>query len=495
MIILQTTTEYRQQTEEIIAGVDRLAELVTITTTGSSKANGQTKLLYVNKVIKPAIDWHDTLPPYLFPPLPLNSANLLALVFYFLGNHQKAFAYTKEADELYNHLLIATNLHFNYTLSAEQLTFLGHTSGHNLAIAHHYGQVACPIGQQELASTYEAAIKNAGNLQEQLFTVKHYATFLIDSGHFEKAEKLLHSMTKKTGSEAETHALNHLLAASMMARVTLPFDKARLAAIRKLQLGCIAYYETLSLQLNAGLLLLEVAEIAGFAEDFIAAKKHIEKAIQYFTAEDTPELLGEALIRKATLLYNWSKNGSPQYYKPAINTFQNALKVFKKDTHPQHFADIHHRLALIYSEIPVAEDERPLWAAFCASSFKEALAVYTRESFPYEYAMVCHNYATALMGFPEGKLHNNLDKAFNLFEEALTVRSAARYPLERTLTLLNQLELYWLLHNEDQAAETKTLAVMQAKAEEIKQLATDKKLLKKAAEHLHRLAELEQLIG
>ena len=176
--------------------------------------------------------------------------------------------------------------------------------------------------------------------------------------------------------------------------------------------------------------------------------------------EEINEFLGEASLRKATLLYTWSKNGSPQYYKPAINAFQDTLKIFKRDTHPEEFADIHHNLALIYSEIPVSSEEKPIWTAFCASSFKEALAVYKKETHPYQFAMVCHNYATALMGFPEAKQHNNLDKAFGLFEDALQVRSSKDYPFERALTLTNQLELMWLMHNETSKEESENHQLM-----------------------------------
>ena len=200
-------------------------------------------------------------------------------------------------------------------------------------------------------------------------------------------------------------------------------------------------------------------------------------------------------MRKATLLYTWSKNGSPQYYKPAINAFQDTLKVFKRDTHPQKFADVHHNLALIYSEIPVSSEEKPIWTAFCASSFKEVLAFYTQEKYPYEFAMASHNYATALMNFPEAKLHNNLDKAFGLFEDALTVRTAIAYPFERALTLLNQLALYWLMHNEDEAEELTKYNQMLEKATAIGKMVDDASLIEKANQHLEQLKNLKTILN
>ena len=90
--------------------------------------------------------------------------------------------------------------------------------------------------------------------------------------------------------------------------------------------------------------------------------------------------------------------------------------------------------------------------------------------------MCCHNYATALIGFPEAKLHNNLEKAAYFFEEALLVRTVEAHPTERALTLLNKLEMEWLLHNENPEAEKERLASMEQHMDEIKRLVNDKGL-------------------
>ena len=122
-----------------------------------------------------------------------------------------------------------------------------------------------------------------------------------------------------------------------------------------------------------------------------------------------------------------------------------------------------------------------------------ALAFYTKDEYPYEYAMVSHNYATALINFPEAKLHNNLEKSFGLFEEALQIRTAEQYPFERASTLINQLELYWLLHNET-GHEMKRLEEMNAKLNEIKTLVNDADMLEKVAFHETKLQSLKTLL-
>ncbi|WP_412560598.1 hypothetical protein [Winogradskyella sp. MIT101101] len=143
----------------------------------------------------------------------------------------------------------------------------------------------------------------------------------------------------------------------------------------------------------------------------------------------------------------------------------------------------------------MSSEEKPIWTAFCASSFKEVLAFYTKEQYPYEFAMASHNYATALMNFPEAKLHNNLDKAFGLFEDALAVRTANDYPFERALTLLNQLELYWLMHNEDESAETQKYNQMVEKATSISTMVDDKNLIEQANQHLEQLKKLKTILN
>lgn len=493
MITILTIIDNYLQIENCIHSIERLHELVVITS--DEDVNTSNKIIKVSDTtITSEIDWNDTEPPYLFPTLPFSENNLLAMVFYKLGNYQKAFEFVSEQDELYQHLLIVANLQYGYAITTEQIEFLKNTSTHNLAIVSHFGNTNPIIGNNMLQNIYEEAIKNGRTDAEKLFSVKHYVNFLLDNKFYKDAEILVRSVKNIAKSNDEINALNHLLASSLMAQIAIPYNKEELSEIADLQKQSIQYYEEKNLNVNAGLLLIEASEIANFQEDFIKAKDLINKAILYFRDEDIPEFLGEATLQKATLLYNWSKKGSPQYYKPAINAFQNALKVFKRDTHPQKFADIHHKLALIYSEIQVSELEKPIWTAFCASSFKEALAFYNKEEFPYQYAMVSHNYATALMGFPEAKLHNNLDKAFGLFEEALTIRTADNYPFERTLTILNQLELYWLINNETNEAEIKNYEDMLVKANEIKNLVEDKTLLGKAEEQLETLQKLKSFI-
>ncbi len=493
MLTILTTTDHKKQISEVISKVERLDELVTVSI-DALEIPSENKILVVNDSIKSPLDWHDTEPPYVFPEIDFSEENLLAHIFFKLGNQQKAFEYLSEDTLLYNHFLIATHLLFSYQISSEMIDFTRKIK-HNQAIVHHYGNLEETIPFQKLQDLYTEALEKAENDEIKVFTAKHYLNLLLDAGIIEKAETILKKVKEIAISDEAINALRIHEASILMEKLRVPYNPNQLEKILSLQQKSIAFYEERGLQIQAGLLLTDAAEVANFSNDFILSKDLINKAIQIFKSENIPEFLGEAGLKKAILLYTWSKNGSPQYYKAAIAAFQDTLKVFKRDIFPEKFAQVHHHLALIYSEMPSSAEEKGIWSAFSASSFKNALEIYEKDKFPYEFAMVSHNYATALMNYPPAKIHDNLAKADGFFEEALEIRTRSKYPMERALTLLNQLELYWLTHNETSEAEEKKFQQMLSKAKEVKDLVNEENLIEQANSHLKRLEHLKKIIS
>ncbi|MEM1001070.1 MAG: hypothetical protein AAGH46_00300 [Bacteroidota bacterium] len=490
MITILTTIEHYGQVKEYINSVDRLDELVYVSTENDHKFPVRIKIK--DNLLECPIDWLDQTVPYSFPALDLDCNNFLAFVFYSLGNHQKAFEYIDEHEPIFNHLIIATYLQFGYIISNDLLKSI---KDHlNFCILNHYGNVEKRMNYESLYKAYSELINSSTDPELKAFSLKHFTNLLLDNNDFNYAEILIKSQLKTKLSKPAEIALKSQLASALMGQLKLPYQEDALDAISQLQRECLEYFEEEKDLIKIGMLSIEAAEIANFKGVYIESKNLLNQAIGIFKQEDIPELLGEASLRKATLLYKWSKNGSPQYYKPAINAFQDTLKLFKRNSHPEKFADIHHNLAIIYSEIPASSEEKAIWSAFCASSFKEALSVYKKETQPYEFAMVCHNYATALLGFPEAKLHNNLDKAFGLFENALDIRTKQEFPLERSLSLLNQLELMWLMHNENSDDEYANYEIMLHKANEIKKIAADPTLIAKADEQIEALENLKTVL-
>lgn len=478
---------------EIIDGVDRLDELVQITAHGVDINKGDKVLRIDETGIHAQIDWFDKEPPYLFPVVELTKENLLALVHYKLDNQQRAFRYLKENDVLYPHMLVATQLKFGYEIDAGALKVAA-PKGHNRAIVQHYGNMAPRPTLKDLRQLYTTALEHAKDKETKSYTAKHYINLLLDAHLFGAAIMASEAFLPNAESKEAEMALKMQWCSARFKNLQVPYHTEELEKIQAEQENCILYLEENDLSLNTALLAIEACDIANFLGDYPKAKAHINKAIKVFKEEEVSDFLGEAGLKKAHLLYNWSKNGSPQYYKASINAFQDVLKVFKRDTHPDYFAEIHHYLALIYSEIPAPPEEKPIWMAFSASSFKEALDFYGKETHPYEHAMVCHNYATALMDFPPAKLHNNHDRANELFEDALSIRTPEKYPTERALTILNQLELGWLMHNDGKKEEKARSQEMKAKATEVFSLVKDENLLARAKEQLNKLERLNTII-
>ena len=489
-------TDEKALIEACIATADSLSEVVGVLTPQDNVPDTSLPQIWVtNRYISCPLDWQDAAPPYVLPQLRFSPEYLLALIFFKLDNHAVAFQYLSENEPLFQHLALMAHLQQTYGLTSF-MTQVAESFPHNLAIVHHYGSIVPPVDFATVKSYYQQALINNEDAELHAFTAKHYANLLIDVHQETEAEELLTSiLSLKPISKKARYSIQSLLSQVLLTKLSVPYDTMLMKQITQMQQECIRFFENISWKVNAALLLIDASEVANMAQSYAESLKFINRAIQYFKSEEIPTFIGEALYRKATLLYTWSKNGSPQYYKSAINAFQDALKVFKKEAYPQKFADIHHNLGVLYAEIPVTDAEQAIWSAFSASSFQQALEYYDKTNFPYQYAMVCNNYAIALMNFPPAKLHDNYQKAANLFEEALHIREASHYPFERALTLANQLELYWLTHNENEDAAQQKYQEMINKAQEIKQLVDDATLLEQANGHLEQLEKLKLVLN
>ena len=188
MITILTTTDIYQKVQMAIASVDRLDELVSITEHADTIKDHKSLVIDSDEITIP-LDWYDLEPPYVFPKTSLSQENLLALVFYKLGNHQKAFEFISEENPLYHHLLIATHLHFGYEISADMVDFCSNTSLHNTAILGYYGVVEKPRDFNELQNGFAKALSNAENDEIKVFTAKHYLNLLLDAGDLDKAKQ------------------------------------------------------------------------------------------------------------------------------------------------------------------------------------------------------------------------------------------------------------------------------------------------------------------
>jgi hypothetical protein len=438
------------------------------------------------------------MPPYLFSnQLPFSKEVFLGTIFGLLGNFEKTWQYLG-GNPLLEEWDILVRIFNNYPIDFETIKKQNTISDfdkyrylHNLAVAYHYAyfeEQNLPIIKQ----SYLQATMQATSQEHKLFTTKHFANFLLDIGQSAEAEKILKESIAIAEKPEAKAALQFVLVKALMGRLVVPYQQDLVAELKQTLWECLQFYEGKQLWGEAGMLLTDASFVANIDNSFSESLGYISKAIKYLDAEELTELLGEAYMRKGTLLYTWSKNGNPQFYRPSLEAFQEALRIFTKEETPEIFAEIHHSLGVLYAEMPDEDKKRSVWAALSSTSFKEALSFYTKEAYPYEYATICNNYANAMTNYPQMKKADNYQKALELYKEALDVRTAESLPYERALTLINYLEASWLVGNEDDTFNQERYEEMLEKALEVKQLVSDEKLREEAERHLKDLEKLKQ---
>ena len=168
--------------------------------------------------------------------------------------------------------------------------------------------------------------------------------------------------------------------------------------------------------------------------------------------------------------------------------------MFSREETPEVFADIHQYLGVIYAEIPDDVKKKSIWAGVSSASFQEALRYYAKETHPYEYGMVCNNYANALTQYPEAVHSDNREKAAFYYTEALSVRNAEDWPLERAVTLLNYVENCWRLNLAGNDSDRARFEQMQRYAQEAAQIAPDPAITQAARAQLKQLEQLREVV-
>ena len=507
MLSVFATTELIPEVKEIIQLEERLSELVHVYDLEAAPAEKVSASLVIDQrgILIP-IDWQNLRPPYLLPsPHLLKANNLLGLVFYQLGNTEKAWAFLQDQPSLLFELDTMLRLQYGYLIKQEELQTIesvaNHSEGfdqyrlfHNLAVIKQYGYLDFNPGFQDLEGCYQEALEQAPHVEFQAFTTKHYATLLIDLEQIETAIKLLEKGIQQALSQAAQMNLKALLANAWMKQLVVPYDEELLKQLKDTLWEVLQYFETHEQQAEAGMVLIDAAHIANISDSFSEALGYLSKAIQMFEMEELPELAAHAHLKKGTLLFTWAQKGNPQFYKPAIESYQEALKVFKKEETPDVFADIHHNLAIIYSEMPADPKKRSIWAGVASASFQEALNFYTKEQAPYEYGMISNNFGNALSKFPPAIHSDNYEKALFYYEEALNVRTS-EFPYERAITILNFLEASWKVSNAAESFNEDRYQQMLNRAKEVADLVDEEEMIAEAQKHLDLLAALKNKVS
>jgi tetratricopeptide (TPR) repeat protein len=497
LLTVAITPEALPSITEAIQSEPRLEELVKLQPTSTEHCD----FLVDQYTIQCQLDWTESLPPVVLPiPLANTAANFLALVFLKLGNWEKVYEYCADNQPLAAELDLINRLQSGVSVEvpAEPVndygTFDHYRRWHNRAVVLHYGNTEQVVGAYQVKMTYEKALEKTPDAHCHAYTAKHFATFLLDSGLLPQAQEVLDKALGEATEPSIRAELKAVLYGIGLQQLTVPYDPVLVEKTKEEIWEVLQHYEAQGRTLQTGLLLIDAAQVANFTDSFAESLGYINRAIRIFREEEVPELEANAHYRKGILLFTWAQNGNVQFYKGAMEAYQQALKTFTQETAPEVFAEIQHHLGVIYSEIPDEAKKKSIWAAVSVSSFNHALAYFTSSTHPYEYAAICNHYANALTKYPEAKLTDNYRKALGFYEEALQVRNADEYPYERTLTLLNYLEACWQVHEEDPAKQRLLFEEMMAKAHEAKSLVQDAKLRAEADAHLTKLAQLKETL-
>lgn len=488
---------------EYIESVERLDELVEVQHADATRP-AVSNALYINENrIHIIPDWLDKRPAIVFPSeIPFNKNYFLGMVFGMLGNEDKyPQFFTAYPAMLYIFDLIQTIIKGEEGDGALE-NILGRTKfvhpfenyafNHNVAIALNYGHYSNEINAEAITAHYSDALQLAFEPSYKAFTLKYYATFLIDNGESESAIKLLDQQTFKTLDDYPKYSLERVWCQATMKQLTFPYDEDIVAELKHRLWETLQFFDKEGHKTIAAFLWMDAATIANLSNSYSESLGYINKAVTYFKEEGQEEMTAQAQLTRGRIFYDWAQSGNPQFYRSALEAYHEALHVFKKQEAPEVFADIHHQLGVIYAELPDENKKRSIWAALSATSFNEALNYYNKIDFPFEFGMICNNFANAYAKYPEGGKTDNYEKALNYYDEALSVRPAMKYPTERAVTLLNYLEASWKAGNPDEGFNFERYNDMVAKANEIKTLTNDEQLIIETDKHLMLLDELEK---
>lgn len=498
--ILVSSPVVEKQTFEYLETEDRLSELVLVLQTHEPSPHLPVILLAEERIVV-LPDWFDRRPGVAFPPnVPLNKKNLLGIVFGLLGNEQKMLEYLKGIPKIANCFRLMFQLQgsdLSNTLLEELLDdtgfvglYDGYLFNHNIAIGLNYGRFDGEINPQAIESHYIDALEVVYEPVLKALSTYYYCTFLLDMGKAYEAAGLISRFDMTELPREGMFALRKIHCHAFVATLKAPLNQENLPEMKQYLWDTLSYYDKGGHWLQAASLYLDAAHVATLSNSYSEALGYITKAHQYFTQCDQLEMAGSALIEKGRLLYTWAKSGNPQFFRKALEAYTEALKVFTKEDTPDVFAEIHHQLGLIYAELPDEQSKKSIWASVSVTSFQEALSYYTLDRHPFEYGVICNHFANAYTLYPPAVRSDNYQKALSLYTQALMVRPADKYPLERSITLLNYLETAWKAENEGDAFNEGRYLDMKFKAEELLKINTDPTFVAEARQHLDQLEQL-----
>ena len=240
MITLLTDISHLAPVTDSIHRVPRLAELVRVQEADGTPDTPPDFIVDARGIVVP-LCWDQRTVPFLRPsPLPFCSETLLGLVFDALGNEEQAQSYLTEESTLgmelanrqclQDHRPVSTFL--AQSLEKKRTEENAYRYDHNIALLQQYGLWPVAVTLDDVRSRFQQALAAAPDDEHYAFTLKQYATLLIDAQQLAEAETLLGEHIPRALSEEARYALQSLLISTGMTQLAVPYDPVRLNELK-----------------------------------------------------------------------------------------------------------------------------------------------------------------------------------------------------------------------------------------------------------------------
>lgn len=435
---------------EQLQAVDRLPELVRLRPLPDGPLSGGALYVDEQRLHLPP-DWLEERPAVVFPSeIPWEKDTLLGCVFGLLGNMPAcvewldayprlagcfallhALSHFEPMEDLMEELLGGTDF---------EHPFQEYAFNHNVALGLQHGRFEGQVRPEAIEAHYADALLLAFEPSFKALTLRYYLSFLLDQGREEDARRALDTYAPSSLSPYPRHLLQQM-ACRLQLRLYAPGMPAW-DALKERLWESLQFYQQQGCELPQAQLLQLATAVASREGSYAEAQGYVLKAIGLLQQQQQPELLAEARLLQARLLFDWGQQGHPQFLWQALHLFQQVLQVFNEQDAPFVFADIQHQLGMLYAALPDEPHKRALWASLSAAAFGNALRLYTPEDFPKEHALVCQNYGRSLLLYPAAAQGDHALQALGCLQRALSL--LPEHDPARPLVLLNALEAGWM---------------------------------------------------
>lgn len=187
----------------------------------------------------------------------------------------------------------------------------------------------------------------------------------------------------------------------------------------------------------AGQIALNRAELAmQYGGELALITRWLQQAIDYIPPESLSEVRARAAAQLGQLLQEHA-NGQRGPLQAAVRCYQEALRFYRRETHPLEFAFIQNNLALAYLAMPMTEAGDRLRGAIAVQALRAALSVYDPDQHPHEWTSARLNLANALQYVHSARPAEHLLEAVAIYEDLLQRRNPAADPAGYARILAN----------------------------------------------------------